>query len=97
MTSRLGSNEMCNTLSAIEESFSKINFRGEAVSSKRSNLETLYKYFYNYLPSFFGQGFKGVAYIYEMGKLDTQKSFQLGVEYGFMLQFGIFSYILVAI
>ena len=33
LTSRLGSNDMCSSLSAVEESFSKINFRGEAAPS----------------------------------------------------------------
>jgi len=74
-----------------------VNYGTDYSSTKAKNLGRIYKYFYNYLPTFFGHGFKGVALIYELGKLDTKSSFKLGVEYGFFLQFGVFSYIMTAI
>ena len=97
MTSMLGNNELWKILATIEESFSKILFRNGYDENKTDNLKKLYKDFYNYLPILFGHGFKGVAVIYEMGTTSVEDSFKLGIEYGFWIQFGIFSYIISAI
>lgn len=83
MTSRLGNNDLCKILTTIEENFAKILFRDGYNGNKKHNLKKLYKDFYNYLPTFFGQGFKGVAIIYEMGATSVDESFKLGIEYGF--------------
>lgn len=97
MTSMLGNNELWKILATIEESFSKILFRNGYDKDKKDNLKKLYKDFYNYLPMFFGHGFKGIAIISEMGTTSVEDSFKLGIEYGFWIQFGIFSYIISAI
>lgn len=97
MTSMLGNNELWKILATIEESFSKILFRNGYDENKNNNLKKLYKDFYNYLPMLFGHGFKGIAIISEMGTINVEDSFKLGIEYGFCIQFGIFSYIISAI
>lgn len=97
MTTRLGNNELSKILTIIEENFAKIIFRDGYNGNRKHNLKKLYKDFYNYLPTFFGFGFKGIAIIYEMGATSVNKSFDLGTEYGFWIQFGIFSYIMSAI
>lgn len=97
MTSRLGSNELWKILSTIEENFAKILFRKGYNGDSTHNLKKLYQDFYNYLPTFFGHGFKGLAIIHEMGVSDIEHSFKLGIEYGFWVQFGIFSYIMTAV
>lgn len=97
ITSKLGNNELSKLLTNIEESFAKILFRNGYDGNKKDNLKKLYKDFYNYLPTFFGHGFKGIAIIYEMGAASIEDSFRLGIEYGFCIQFGIFSYIVSAI
>ena len=97
MTSRLGSNELANILTKIEENFAKIIFRDGYNGCKIHNLKKLYKHFYNYLPTFFGQGFKGIAIISKMKGSSIDQSFRLGIEYGFWMQFAIFSYIMSAI
>lgn len=97
MTTRLGNNDLSQILTIIEENFAKIIFRDGYNGNKKHNLKKLYKDFYNYLPTFFGHGFKGVAIIFEMGNDNVNESFKLGIEYGFCIQFGIFSYIMTAI
>jgi len=97
LTARLGSNELSTILTRIEENFAKIIFRDGYNGWKTHNLKKLYKHFYNYLPTFFGQGFKGIAIISEMRPSSIDQSFKLGIEYGFWMQFGIFSYIMSAI
>lgn len=97
MITRLGKNDLSKILTIIEESFAKIIFRDGYNGNQKHNLKKLYKDFYNYLPQFFGHGFKGIAIITEMGTSSIDKSFKLGIEYGFWIQFGIFSYILSAI
>ena len=96
MTSRLGNNELWQILSTIEENFAKIIFRQQYNSNDNQNIKKLYQDFYNYLPTFFGHGFKGLAIIHEMGTSDVKNSFLLGIEYGFCVQFGIFAYIMTA-
>lgn len=83
MTSHLGNNDLCKILTTIEENFAKILFRDGYNGNKKHNLKKLYKDFYNYLPTFFGHGFKGIAIIYEMGTSSVEESFKLGIEYGF--------------
>ena len=83
-------------MSTIEENFAKIIFRQQYNSNDNQNIKKLYQDFYNYLPTFFGHGFKGLAIIHEMGTSDVKNSFLLGIEYGFCVQFGIFAYIMTA-
>jgi len=60
MTSRLGRTDLCQILSTIEENFSKINFQDLLENAKSDNWKSFYKCYYNYLPTLFGQGLKGV-------------------------------------
>lgn len=83
LTTRLGNNELSGILTRIEENFSKIIFRDGYNGCKKHNLKKLYKHFYNYLPTFFGQGFKGIAIISELKSPSIEQSFKLGIEYGF--------------
>lgn len=83
MVTRLGKNDLSKILTIIEESFAKIIFRDGYNGNQKHNLKKLYKDFYNYLPQFFGHGFKGIAIISEMGASSIDKSFKLGIEYGF--------------
>jgi hypothetical protein len=83
MITRLGKNDLSKILTIIEESFAKIIFRDGYNGNQKHNLKKLYKDFYNYLPQFFGHGFKGIAIITEMGTSSIDKSFKLGIEYGF--------------
>ncbi len=61
------------------------------------NLKLLYQQFYNYLPTFFAHGFKGVALLSDLGQTNILKSFNLGVELGYFFQFGIFSYVMIGV
>jgi hypothetical protein len=83
LITRLGNNDLSKILTIIEENFAKIIFRDGYNGNKTHNLKKLYKDFYNYLPTFFGHGFKGIAIICEMGNSSIDKSFTLGIEYGF--------------
>lgn len=83
LITRLGNNDLSKILTIIEENFAKIIFRDGYNGNKTHNLKKLYKDFYNYLPTFFGHGFKGIAIISEMGNSSIDKSFTLGIEYGF--------------
>lgn len=58
------------------------------------NFKHLYNQFYNFLPSFFGHGFRGAALVLQLGMTETEKAFQVGVELGFFLQFGVFAYMI---
>lgn len=73
---------------------SKIFVETDVNANFKANLKVLYKHFFNFLPSFFGYSFKGVALIGGMKKADVNKAFELGVELGFFYQFGIFTYII---
>jgi hypothetical protein len=83
LITRLGNNELSKILTIIEENFAKIIFRDGYNGNKNHNLKKLYKDFYNYLPTFFGHGFKGIAIIYDMDNISVEDSFKLGIEYGF--------------
>lgn len=59
IVSRLGNIELTRILTIIEENFQKICYNIEGLTNSfENNIEYLYKHFYNYLPTFFGQGFK---------------------------------------
>ena len=56
---RLGNIELTRILAIIEENFSKIFYNVENISNNfEQNVKLIYKHFYNYLPTFFGHGFK---------------------------------------
>lgn len=68
MVSRMGNIELTKILTLIEEGFWKIFFNVEHFGSDiQSNLKFIYEHFYNYLPQFFGNCFKGLAVIYQTG------------------------------
>ena len=59
IVSRLGNIELTRILTIIEENFQKICFNIEGLSNSfDNNLKYMYEHFYNYLPTFFGHGFK---------------------------------------
>jgi hypothetical protein len=59
LVSRLGNIELTRILTIIEENFQKIFYNNEHMNSNfDSNIKSIYKHFYNYLPTFFGHGFK---------------------------------------
>lgn len=59
IVSRLGNIELTRILTVIEENFQKIFFNSNHMNSNfESNIKHIYKHFYNYLPTFFGHGFK---------------------------------------
>src|SRR5206468_10002283 len=59
IVSRLGNLELTRILTIIEENFQKIFFNVEQLCNNfEQNLKFIYKHFYNYLPCFFGHGFK---------------------------------------
>ena len=76
LTARLGSQELCKILATIEENFSKVFFDPNMLSSSfDQNIKLIYKHFYNYLPTFFANGLKGVALIFNLGTKDIEKAF----------------------
>jgi hypothetical protein len=96
--SRLGNIELTRILTIIEENFQKIFYNIENFGANfEHNLKLIYRQFYNYLPTFFAHGFKGVALIFDLGQKNIMKAFNLGVELGYFFQFGIFSYIMIGI
>ena len=59
LVSRLGNIELTRILTSIEENFQKIFYSNDQLGSNfEHNLKHIYKHFYNYLPTFFGHGFK---------------------------------------
>jgi len=59
IVSRLGNIELTRILTIIEENFQKVFFNVEYLTNNfEKNLSFIYKHYYNYLPSFFGHGFK---------------------------------------
>jgi hypothetical protein len=80
MITRMGNVELTKRLTMIEEGFWKIFFNVEVFSSDiQKNLEFIYEHFYNYLPQFLGNCFKGLGVIYEMGQEDISIMFEAGV------------------
>ena len=59
IVSRIGNIELTRILTVIEENFQKIFYNIETFGTNfEHNLKVIYKQFYNYLPTFFGHGFK---------------------------------------
>lgn len=98
IVSRMGNIELTRILTVIEENFQKIFYNVEDFTANfEQNLRLIYQQFYNYLPTFFAHGFKGVALIFDLGQQNIMKAFDLGVELGYFFQFGIFSYIMIGV
>lgn len=67
MITRLGNVEITKLLTLIEEGFWKIFFNVEQFGSDiQLNLKFIYEHYYNYLPQFMGNCFKGLGVINEM-------------------------------
>ena len=67
MITRLGNVELTRLLNIIEENFWKIFYNLERISTEfDANLKMLYEHFYNYLPQFFGNSFKGLGVIFNL-------------------------------
>lgn len=59
IVSRLGNIELTRIITIIEENFQKIFYANDKLNgSFDNNIKHIYKHFYNYLPTFFAQGFK---------------------------------------
>ena len=59
IVSRLGNIELVRILTIIEENIKKIFFNVDYLTNNfEQNLNYIYKHYYNYLPSFFANGFK---------------------------------------
>ena len=98
MITRLGNVELAKILALIEENFQKIFYNIEQFPADLSaNLAFIYSHFYNYLPQFMANSFKGLGVIYQFGQDSLIVARDAGVELGFFFQFGIFSYILTAV
>lgn len=80
MITRMGNVELTKALTRIEEGFWKIFFNLEQIGSDiKQNLEFLYEHFYNYLPQFIGNYYRGLGVIYELGSEQTELMFKAGV------------------
>ena len=98
MITRTGNVELTRTLNLIEENFWKIFYNLEKISASfEHNLKMIYEHFYNYLPQFFGNSFRGLGIIFGFGQEGKDVLKEAGIELGFLFQFGIFSYILTAV
>ena len=68
MITRLGNVELAKILALIEENFQKIFYNIEQFPADLSaNLAFIYSHFYNYLPQFMANSFKGLGVIYQFG------------------------------
>jgi hypothetical protein len=98
MITRTGNVELTRILNLIEENFWKIFYNLERISNSfESNLKMIYEHFYNYLPQFFANSFRGLGIIFGLGQEGKLILKEAGTELGFLFQFGIFSYILTAV
>lgn len=98
MITRIGNVELTKQLTHIEEGFWKIFYNVEKFGSDiQQNLKFIYEHFYNYLPQFMGNTFKGLGLIYNLGQDGIVDMRTAGVQLGYFYQFAIFSYIMTAI
>ena len=67
MIARVGNVELTKILTLIEENFWKIFYNLEKFPADLSaNIEFIYSHFYNYLPQFMGNTFKGLGLIFDL-------------------------------
>lgn len=98
MITRIGNVELTKQLTHIEEGFWKIFYNVEKFGSDiQQNLKFIYEHFYNYLPQFMGNAFKGLGLIYNLGQDGILDMRTAGIQLGYFYQFAIFSYIMTAI
>lgn len=98
MITRVGNVELTRLLTIIEENFWKIFYNLEKFPADlTANIEFIYEHFYNYLPQFMGNSFKGLGLIFDLDKEAMLLARDAGIELGYFFQFGIFSYIMTAI
>ena len=98
MITRVGNVELTKIMTLIEENLWKIFYNLEKFPMDlTANIEFIYEHFYNYLPQFMGNSFKGLGLIFDLDKESMKLVYEAGVELGFIFQFGIFSYIMTAI
>ena len=68
IVTRIGSAELTRILTVTEENLWKIFYNIEKLGTQfEENLKFIYEHFYNYLPSFMGSSFRGLALIFEHG------------------------------
>ena len=80
MVARMGNVELTKALTKIEEGFWKIFFNIEKFGADiKENLKFLYEHFYNYMPQFIGNYYKGLGVIYELNTQEIELMFQAGV------------------
>ena len=84
MITRLGNVELTRLLTHIEEGFWKIFFNVEKFGSDiNKNLKFIYEHFYNYLPQFMGNCFKGLGVIYDLKQDGITVIQEAGVQLGY--------------
>jgi hypothetical protein len=80
MITRLGNVELSKLLTHIEEGLQKIFFNIDKFSSDvQENLKFLYEHFYNYIPQFMGNCFKGLGVIYDLDQAAIRDMFEAGI------------------
>ena len=98
MISRVGNVELTKILTLIEENFWKIFYNLEKFPADlTANIQFIYEHFYNFLPQFMGNTFKGLGVIFDLDEESQILARNAGIELGYFFQFGIFSYIMTAI
>mmetsp|Transcript_12903 Transcript_12903/g.12795 ORF Transcript_12903/g.12795 Transcript_12903/m.12795 type:complete len:184 (+) Transcript_12903:383-934(+) len=76
VVARMGNIELTRTLTIIEENFQKVCYNLESINNNfEHNLRFIYQHFYNYLPSLFGHGLKGIALIFDLGQVNIKGAF----------------------
>jgi len=98
MITRVGNVELTKLLTLIEENFWKIFYNLEKFPADlTANIQFIYEHFYNYLPQFMGNSFKGLGLIFDLDSESMTLARDAGIELGYFFQFGVFSYIMTAI
>jgi len=98
LITRIGNVELTRILTLVEENMWKIFYNIEQFSVDfQENLKFIYQHFYNYLPQFMENSFKGLGLIFDLGEDGIKNSKAAGIELGFFFQFGIMSYIMTAV
>jgi hypothetical protein len=98
MITRVGNVELTKLITLVEENFWKIFYNLEKFPADlTTNIEFIYEHFYNYLPQFMGNSFKGLGLIFDLDLASMALARDAGIELGYFFQFGIFSYIMTAI
>jgi len=84
MITRVGNVELTKILTLIEENFWKIFYNLEKFPADlTANIEFIYQHFYNYLPQFMGNTFKGLGLIFDLDEQSMLLARDAGIELGY--------------